>query len=46
MYKKKSLGLELSDSNSATFQRIFAIQVVDRSTKPVDVVLVMSLHIY
>ena len=27
-------------------QGIFAIQDVDRSTKPVDVVLGMSLHIY
>ena len=44
--KKKSLGLELWDLNSATFQGIFAIQDVDRSTKPVVVVLVMSLHIY
>ena len=34
------------DSISATFQGIFAIQCVDRSTKPVVVVLVMSLHIY
>ena len=33
------------DSISATFQGIFAIQCVDRSTKPVVVVLVMSLHI-
>ena len=40
------LELELSDSNSATFKGIFAIQDVDRSTKPVVVVLVMLLHIY
>ena len=44
--KKISLGLELSDSNSATFQGIIAILDADRSTKPVVVVLVMSLHIY
>ena len=43
--KKNSLGLELRDSNSETFHRIFAILDVDRSTKPVDVVLIMSLHI-
>ena len=44
--RKKTLGLELRDSKSETFHRIFAIEDVDRSTKPVDVVLVMSLHIY
>ena len=36
--KKISLGLELSDSNSATFKRIFTIQDVDRSTKHVVVI--------
>ena len=44
MLIKIYLGLDLWDSNSATFQEIFAIQDVDRSTKPVVVVLVMSLH--
>ena len=34
------------DSNSVTFQGIFAIQDVNRSTKPEVVVLVMSLQIY
>ena len=44
---KRSLGLELWDLNTATFQRIFATQDVDRSDKPLVVVhvLVMSLHI-
>ena len=44
--KKIPLGLGLSDSNSATFQGIFAIQDVDNSFKPVFVVLFMSLHSY
>ena len=35
--EKKSLGLELRLYNSETFLGIFAIQDVDRSTKPVDV---------
>ena len=46
LIKKRYLGLSpLWDSNALTFQGIFAIQDVDRSTKPVVVVLVMSLHI-
>ena len=44
--RKKTLGLELRESKSETFHGLFAIQDIDRSTKPVDVVLVMSLHIY
>ena len=43
--RKKSLGFELRDSNSEIFHGIFAILDGDRSTKPVNVVLVMSLHI-
>ena len=43
--KKKNSGT-LWDSNSANFHRIFAIQYVDHSSKPVIVVLVVSLHIY
>ena len=46
MFIKRYLGLDLWDSIAATFQGIFAIQHVDRSTKPVVVVLVMTLHIY
>ena len=44
--KKKNFWALTQDSKSETFPGIFAIQDVDRSTKPVDVVLVMSLHIY
>ena len=46
MLIKKPLRLKHWDSNSATFQGIFAIQDIDRSTKPVVVVLVMLLDIY
>ena len=46
MFVKRYLGLDLWDSNAANFQGIFAIQDVDRSTKPVVAVLVMTLHIY
>ena len=41
---KKSLGLDLWDSNSETFQRILNCDV-DRSTKPAVAVLVMLLPI-
>ena len=44
--RKKTLGLELRDSKSETFHGIFAISDVNSWTKPVDVELVMSLHIY
>ena len=44
--KKRSFGLELLDLSSATFHVIFANQDFDRSSKPVVVVLVISLHIY
>ena len=44
MLKRKKMRLELRDSNPETFHGIFAIKDVDRSTKPVDVVLIM-LHI-
>ena len=41
---KKSLGLELWDSNLESFQRIL-IRGVDRSTKPAVAILVMLLPI-
>ena len=44
--KKRSFGLELLDLSSEIFHAIFANQDVDRPTKPVVVVLVISLHIY
>ena len=44
--KNKSLELKLWNSNSETFNEILAIEDVARSTKPVVVVFVMSLHIY
>ena len=42
LIKKISLGLGFE---LGKFQGIIAIQDVDRSTKPVVVILVMSLHI-
>ena len=45
--KKKNFGTRTQGFLSETFHGTFAIfKDVDRSTKPVDVVLVMSLHIY
>ena len=46
MLKRKTLGFELCGSNSETLQGILAIQDIDRLTKPVVIVLVISLHNY